>query len=139
MAPRPAYGSFIRQNEKPRLETRRRNHVRGHHADRPAHARDQALSARHAEGHRDTQRDARRFRPTRSPGRPDTSVPAVGRRTARAATGAGSPPRPSGSPWRWRGGGSGGRQVPARGVDEARPTSCPSSPPSTAGGSARTT
>ena len=41
------------------------------------------------------------------PGRPDTSVPAVGRRTARAATGAGSPPRPSGSPWRWRGGGSG--------------------------------
>lgn len=33
----------------------------------------------------------------------------------------------------------GGRQVPARGVDEARPTSCPSSPPSTAGGSARTT
>ena len=107
MAPRPAYGSFIRQNEKPRLETRRRNHVRGHHADRPAHARDQALSARHAEGHRDTQRDARRFRPTRSPGRPDTNVPAVGRRTARAATGAGSPPRPSGSPWRWRGGGSG--------------------------------
>ena len=42
MAPRPVHDFFIRQNEKPRLETRRRNHAREHHTDRPAHARGQA-------------------------------------------------------------------------------------------------
>ena len=32
---------FIRQNKKPRLEARRRNHAREHHTDRPEPARDQ--------------------------------------------------------------------------------------------------
>lgn len=51
---------FIRQNKKPRLEARRRNHAREHHTDRPEPARDQARPADHREDDADPQRDARR-------------------------------------------------------------------------------
>lgn len=68
------YGFSFAKTKEPRLETRRRNHAREHHADRPAYARDQARPAHHAEGVRGAQRDARRFRTTRSPGCPDIRV-----------------------------------------------------------------
>lgn len=95
MAPRPAYDFSFAKTKNRDWKPGDGTKTLEHHTDRPAHARDQARPDRHAEGHRDTQRDARRFRPTRSPGRPDTSVPAAGRRTAPAITNAGTPPRPA--------------------------------------------
>lgn len=50
-----------------------------HHTDRPEPARDQARPADHRKDDTDPQRDARRFRPTKSPGPPDTSAPGSGR------------------------------------------------------------
>lgn len=47
---------------------------------------DQARPPGRREGHRTIERDARRFRPTRSPTPPDTSAPGSGRRTAPATT-----------------------------------------------------
>lgn len=49
-------------------------------------ARDQARPPGRREGHRTIERDARRFRPTRSPTPPDTSAPGSGRCTAPATT-----------------------------------------------------
>lgn len=57
-----------------------------HHTDRPEPARDQARPPGRREGHRTIERDARRFRPTRSPTPPDTSAPGSGRCTAPATT-----------------------------------------------------
>ena len=48
--------------------------------------RDQARPPGRREGHRTIERDARRFRPTRSPTPPDTSAPGSGRCTAPATT-----------------------------------------------------
>ena len=98
MAPRPVHDFFIRQNEKPRLETRRRNHAREHHTDRPAHvgARLDRLVTQKASEVLNAMLDAKANEIRQD--RPCTSVPADGRHTARAVTGSGSPPKPSGSP-----------------------------------------
>ena len=63
---------FIRQNKKPRLEARRRNQDPRTSYGSNRTARDQARPADHRKDGADPQRDARRFRPTRSPGPPDT-------------------------------------------------------------------
>ena len=79
-----------------------RSQTRGNHTVRPGHVRDQARRHGAGEGRADRQRDARRFRPTRSPGPPDTSAPESGRRTGLATTNAGSQPRPADSRSRCR-------------------------------------
>ena len=63
---------FSRQTMKNRDWKEARSHVQGNHTVRPGHVREQARRHGAREGHRAAERDARRFRPTRSPGPPDT-------------------------------------------------------------------
>lgn len=77
---------FSRQTMKNRDWKEARSHVQGNHTVRPGHVREQARRHGAREGHRAAERDARRFRRTRSPTPRDTSVPADGRRTGPATT-----------------------------------------------------
>mgnify|MGYP002240734683 CR=1 FL=1 len=63
-----------------------RGHVQRNHTVRPGHVREQARRHGAREGRADRQRDARRFRRTRSPTPRDTGVPADGRRIGPATT-----------------------------------------------------
>ena len=74
-----------------------RSHVQGNHTVRPGHVRDQARHHGAREGRADRQRDARRFRRTRSPTPPDTSALGSGRHTGPATTNASSQPKPADS------------------------------------------
>ena len=65
---------FIRQNKNRDWKPGDGAKTLEHHTDRPEPARGQARPADHREDGADPQRDARRFRPTRSPGPPDTSA-----------------------------------------------------------------
>lgn len=82
---RAGYDFQSPDNEKPRLEGGARP-CPGKYTVRPGHVREQARRHGAREGRADRQRDARRFRRTRSPTPRDTSVPADGRRTGPATT-----------------------------------------------------
>ena len=71
---------FSRQTMKNRDWKEAWSHVQGNHTVRPGHVREQARRHGAREGRADRQRDARRFRRTRSPTPRDTSVPADGGR-----------------------------------------------------------
>ena len=77
---------FSRRTMKNRDWKEARSHVQGNHTVRPGHVRGQARRHGAREGRADRQRDARRFRRTRSSTPRDTSVPADGRRIGPATT-----------------------------------------------------
>lgn len=66
---------FIRQNKNRDWKPGDGTKTLEHHTDRPEPAQDQARPADHRKDGADPQRDARRFRPTRSPTPPSTSAP----------------------------------------------------------------
>ena len=86
--------SVAKQN-KSRLETRARSHVTADSTGRPGHVGDHIGPYGPQKRRGDVERDARRFRPTRSPAPPDTSAAGSGRRTGPATTGGTLPSRPA--------------------------------------------
>lgn len=67
--------------EEPRLETRARSRVTADSTGRPSHVGDHPGPDGQEDGRGDVERDARRFRPTRSPAPRATSAASDARRT----------------------------------------------------------
>lgn len=77
---------FSRQTMKNRDWKEARSQTRGNHTVRPGHVREQARRHGAGEGRADRQRDARRFRRTRSPTPRDTREATEEGRTGPATT-----------------------------------------------------